>query len=264
MDGLEDLKASIQQKGLIEPILARPVNNHFEVVAGSRRFIAVKELGWTDVPATVRELSDKEAFEIALMENIQRRSMDPVEEAKAYKRYCIDNGWGSQTELATRLGLTQGQISARLSILKLGDQNLNHVIIGEVSVSHAEAIASLDTAKMTEMMDKVTSLGLDVVKTRQAVSAVKAGYSVDQATHHALQFPDVPLVFKEKIDEKVNVREHVVLSLKSGIKNMQFWLESLPDGPEKHQWTNEILYPMRQLENQALKLQKQYNNGHAK
>ena len=261
-DGLEELKKSIIEKGLLEPILVRPKKDVYEVVAGSRRYVAVTELRWKEVPATIRELTDKEAFEVALMENIQRRSMDPIEEAKAYKRYVVENGWGSQSELAKRLGLSEAQISERLKVLKLGDDNLHHVKIGAVSISHAETIASLDTEKATQVMDEVVKYGLDVTKTRVAVQAVKAGLRPDQAVHHAMTWPEVQIpLFKEKIDEKVNIREHVVLSVKTGIKNAMFYLESLPDGPEKKEWTTNVLYPMRQLENEALRLQKKFNNG---
>ena len=261
---LDDLKASMQAKGLLQPIIVRPMNGHFEVVAGHRRYVCALELGWKEIPATVVTAGDKEAFEMSLVENIQRKSMDPIEEANAFKRYCVDNGWGSQRELAHRLGISDAQISQRLQLLKLGEENLYSVKTGKVSVSHAEAIASLDTEKATEVMDKVVDYGLDVSKTRTVVQAVKQGMEPEQAVHHVLSFPDVPLIVKPKVDFKVSVREHLVLCVRQAIKSMQFYLEELPVGDEKHQWTTEVLAPMREIENTALKFEKQFNKGNEK
>ena len=91
---VSNLRSSILLKGLIEPIVVRRVGGYFEIVAGHRRYEAFTQLGLKEIPCSIRNLSDKEAFEIALMENIQRETMKPLEEAQAFKRYVVDYGWG--------------------------------------------------------------------------------------------------------------------------------------------------------------------------
>ena len=91
---IRELASSIRQHGLIQPITVRPLRGSFEIVAGHRRFRACKLLRWRVIPAIVRSLSDKDAFEIQLTENIHRLTMDPVEEAEAFKKYILDYGCG--------------------------------------------------------------------------------------------------------------------------------------------------------------------------
>src|SRR5262245_30395284 len=91
---MEYLMFSIRQNGLLQPILIRPRMTGFEIVAGHRRFHACKSLRWRFVACKIKEMSDKEAYEIMLTENIQRKSMDPVEEAEAFRKYVLEYGWG--------------------------------------------------------------------------------------------------------------------------------------------------------------------------
>ena len=101
---LEQLIDSIKQKGLLQPILVRSSEVGYEIIAGHRRYESCKRLGWRKIICHILELGDKDAFEISLIENIQRASLNPLEEAEAYKRYVIDFGWGGITDLAHRIG----------------------------------------------------------------------------------------------------------------------------------------------------------------
>jgi ParB family chromosome partitioning protein len=138
---LDDLVESIRQHGLLQPIIVRPHTDWFEVVAGNRRFAACKSLRLLKVPCIVRELSDRQAFEFALTENVERKSLDPFEEAEAFRSYILDNGWGSLTDLATKLGKSPGYISQRMSLLKLPEKVREMIARGEVCVSSAREIA---------------------------------------------------------------------------------------------------------------------------
>ena len=99
----ESLVTSIREHGLIQPILIRPLSHGFEIVAGHRRYHACKSLRWRFIPCKIREMTDKQAFEIQLSENIQRKSMDPIEEAEAFRRYVMDYGWGGVSDLLRKL-----------------------------------------------------------------------------------------------------------------------------------------------------------------
>jgi ParB family chromosome partitioning protein len=96
--GDDTLISSIREHGLLQPILIRPLAHGFEIVAGHRRFQACRSLRWRFVPCNLREMSDKQAYELQLTENIQRKSMDPIEEAEAFRRYVIDFGWGGVSQ----------------------------------------------------------------------------------------------------------------------------------------------------------------------
>ena len=116
---VQELASSIKRMGLIEPIVVRPTGSKFEIVAGQRRTAACRLNGMSEIPAIVVELSDKEAFELALEENFQRKTLDPIEEARAFKVYVDRYGYGSTTELAGKIGVSEEYVSHRIMLLKL-------------------------------------------------------------------------------------------------------------------------------------------------
>lgn len=142
---IEPLAASIRQKGLLQPILVRPTeDDHFEVVAGNRRFNACKLLQWKKIPCHIAELDEKSAYEVSLIENVQRRNMNPVEEAEAYKRYSEEFGWGSASDLAKRIGKSKSYISKRIALLALPKEVLDKLQSREITPSAAEELLRLD------------------------------------------------------------------------------------------------------------------------
>jgi ParB family chromosome partitioning protein len=121
IDNLNGLMRSILENGLLQPIIVRIINdkNHYEIVAGYRRYSACKKLGWKKIPCQIVDLTDIEAFEISIVENVQRKTLNPLDEAKAFKKYVYDNGWGSASELATKLGKSVPYITKRIMLLDL-------------------------------------------------------------------------------------------------------------------------------------------------
>jgi len=121
VDNLDGLTRSILEKGLLQPIIVRIINdkNFYEIVAGYRRYSACKKLGWKKIPCQILNLTDTEAFEISIVENVQRKTLNPIDEAKAFKKYVYDNGWGSASELATKLGKSVAYITKRIMLLDL-------------------------------------------------------------------------------------------------------------------------------------------------
>jgi len=116
---VRELAASMRQHGLLHPIIVRPVEDGFEIVAGNRRFEACKLLRWKYVPAKVRELSEKGAFELQLIENIQRMTFNPIDEARAFKKYTIEFGWGGESDLARIISRSEQFVSNRIQLLRL-------------------------------------------------------------------------------------------------------------------------------------------------
>ena len=130
---IESLIISIKEHGLLQPILIRPYQNSFEIVAGHRRFHACKSLRWRHMPCKIRELSDKQAFEIQITENIQRKSMSSLEEAEAFRKYVQDLGWGGVTELSRKIGKSEEYVSHRIQLLKLPQDIKEKIMLNKLS-----------------------------------------------------------------------------------------------------------------------------------
>src|SRR3712207_2788245 len=157
---LEDLLISIKQKGLINPPLVRLKDDHYEIVAGHRRLEACKLLGWQNITCHIVDIDDKNAYEISLIENVQQKSMSPIEEARAFKEYVDTFGWGSESDLARRIGKSQEYISKRIRLLSLPESLQKDVLEGRISVSAAEELLPVnDKVMVQELGDYIAQNG---------------------------------------------------------------------------------------------------------
>jgi ParB family chromosome partitioning protein len=164
---------SIREHGLLQPILIRPIAQGFEIVAGHRRFQACRSLRWRSLPCRIREMSDKQAYELQLTENIQRKSMDPIEEAEAFRRYVIDFGWGGVSELAKRLGMSEEYISHRIQLLKLPDDIKQKILAQRLNISQAIELSNIPTETQSEIINQVIKNNLTVRQIREVKSILK-------------------------------------------------------------------------------------------
>jgi ParB family chromosome partitioning protein len=139
---LKELKDSIKEKGIIQPIIVRPNEDGYELIAGERRFRAVKELGYNEIPVIVKEVSDADSLELALIENIQREGLNPVEEANAYMD-LIEKFNFSQEEISKAVGKDKSTVSNTLRLLTLPKLIQNYVSEDVISMGHAKALLSL-------------------------------------------------------------------------------------------------------------------------
>lgn len=169
----EMLVNSIREHSLLQPILIRPLSNGFEIVAGHRRFQACRTLRWRFIPAKIRELSDKQAYEIQLTENIQRKSMDPVEEAEAFRRYVVDFGWGGVSELARKIGKSEEYVSHHLQLLKLPGDIKVKIANNSLNVSQAIEIAEISPDKRSKIVSQVVNENLTVRQIRELKTVLK-------------------------------------------------------------------------------------------
>ena len=172
-DDDDALVSSIKQHGLLQPILIRPITHGFEIVAGHRRFHACKSLRWRHIPCKIREMSDKQAYEIQLTENIQRKTMEPIEEAEAFRRYVIDFGWGGVSELAKKIGMSEVYVSHRIQLLKLPDDIKEQIFNNHLNVSQALELTTLPFGSRTEIMNHVVNNNLTVRQIREVKSFLK-------------------------------------------------------------------------------------------
>jgi ParB family transcriptional regulator, chromosome partitioning protein len=169
----ETLTNSIREHGLLQPILVRPLSHGFEIVAGHRRFQTCRSLRWRFIPCKICEMTDKQAFEIQLTENIQRKSMDPIEEAEAFRRYVVDFGWGGVSELAKKIGKSEEYVSHRIQLLKLSPEIKEQIIRSNLNVSQALELTTIPSDRQDEIVSYVINNNPTVKQIREVKSLVK-------------------------------------------------------------------------------------------
>ncbi len=141
-EALEELIDSIRQRGIIQPLIVRPVHDTFELIAGERRWRASKEVGLTEAPVIVRQASDLEVLELSLIENLQRADLNPIEEAEAYARLAGEFGM-RQDDIAQKVGRSRASVANAMRLLDLDQQVQTWVVQGLLSVGHAKVILGL-------------------------------------------------------------------------------------------------------------------------
>ncbi len=200
--GIKELAESIKEKGIIQPIIVREHEDKYQIVAGERRFLAAKLAGLKSIPAIVKNISDEESAEIALIENVQRKDLNPIEEALAYRR-LIDKFGYTQEELAKKIGKDRVTITNSLRLLNLPGEIIEKLKSGLISAGHARAILSLKN----ENEQKV--LANEIVKRKLSVrEAEKAAKS------QVVDMPEEIEALKEKFE-----------NMKVKITNKKFKLE---------------------------------------
>jgi len=171
---IQELAESIRENGIIQPIILRAKDEVYEIVVGERRFRAAKEAGLKKVPAIIKDYSESRLLEIALIENIQRKDLNPLEEALAYKT-IIDRDTITQEELSKRVGRSRSYIANMIRLLELPDEIKNFVSRGTITVGHAKAIMALnEKEKKVEIAKKVAEEGLSVREAEDLVREVNA------------------------------------------------------------------------------------------
>lgn len=161
-DSINELKDSILEHGILQPIIARKSIKGYEIVVGERRYRAAKEAGLEKVPVVVRELSEQQMMELAVLENLQREDLTPIEEASAYQ-LLMDRLKLTQEELANRLGKSRPHIANHLRILSLPMDIQNLISEGKISMGHGRALLGLKKKeKVQQIVEKIIKEGLNV------------------------------------------------------------------------------------------------------
>src|SRR5690349_3330125 len=172
---LEGLADSIRSQGIIQPLLVRRVGDRYELIAGERRWRAARLAGLSKVPVVVKDVPDKDLLEIALIENIQRENLNPIEEAQAYQR-LIETVGLTQESLAARVGRDRSYITNYLRLLKLPDDLQKLVVAGRLSTGHARTILGLsDVDQQRKLARQIIDGGLSVRATEHLVRKAADG-----------------------------------------------------------------------------------------
>ncbi len=152
---IDTLSESIKQHGLIQPIVVRALDDHFEIVAGYRRYMACKSLNWKKIPCHTVHLNDMQTFEIALVENMQRESLSPLEEARSFKLFVIEKGWGSISDLSFKLGKSPSYITKRISLLDLPQDVKQSIEKENLKPSSAEELLAIKDPERQSQLGKL-------------------------------------------------------------------------------------------------------------
>ena len=176
---LEELAESIGKYGVIQPIVVRPIGNKFEIIAGERRYKASMLANRSTIPAIVVNLSDKDSEEIALLENVQRQELSPIEEAVSYKR-ILDMGYITQEGLAKKLGKSQSTIANKIRLLNLDDEVQSYLLNNRISERHARSLLRIPNKdKQVEMLHRIVEERLTVKQTDREIEKLKENMNIE-------------------------------------------------------------------------------------
>jgi ParB family transcriptional regulator, chromosome partitioning protein len=168
---LQDLAASLRQSGVLQPVVVRRLGEGYQLVVGERRWRAAKLVGMARIPAVIREVSDAESLELALVENLLREDLNPMEEAEAYQRLLAEFGW-TQEELAQRVSRDRSSIANCLRLLKLPELIHADLRAGRLTMGHARALLSLDSpAEQLRLREEILAHSWSVRATEEGVQA---------------------------------------------------------------------------------------------
>jgi ParB family chromosome partitioning protein len=172
---MAELVASIREKGVIQPLVVRHTDDHYQIIAGERRWRAAQKAGLKEVPVVIQDVSEDWALEMALIENIQREDLNSIEEAEAY-RYLMNTFELSQEEVARRVGRERPTVANSLRLLRLPDAIQQDVVAGQLTMGHARALLPLESAeRIKEIRDQVVKKQLSVRQTEALVKKLKGG-----------------------------------------------------------------------------------------
>lgn len=208
-DALAELADSIAQHGIIQPLLVRPMpDGSYQLVAGERRWRAARKAGLTEVPVVIRELSDSETMELALIENLQREDLNPIEEAEGLK-LLMDTYGLTQEEAAARVGCSRPAVTNALRLLSLPATVLELTRDGKISAGHARALLSFaDQAQMLEVVELILKKGISVREVERLAKASSKGPKAEKTSvRRDIFFDEVELALSDTLRRQVKVRE---------------------------------------------------------
>jgi ParB family chromosome partitioning protein len=208
-DKLEELVTSIRDNGVLQPIVVQKVEAGYELVVGERRWRASKKAGLKKIPAVIREVTDAQALELAIIENIHRQDLNPIEEADAYARLA-DEFALTQEMIAKRVGKSRTAVANTLRLLKLSRNIKEDLISGKISMGHARALLGLDNAGQMEALRKeIFKQDLTVRQTESRVSRLKQSVSkkpVSLVSKKNIFIKDLEKEFERRLGTKVDIK----------------------------------------------------------
>ncbi len=216
---IEELAASIKEHGLLQPIVVKPLTNGtYRIIAGERRWRACRLAGLEKVPVIVKDLGEQEVMEVALIENLQRQDLNPVEEALGY-RALIDTHNLTQEEVASRVGKSRAAVANALRLLGLGERELEMLRLGTITAGQARTILAVEDKLTREKLADMAADGASVRTLEETVRRIKRGGNAP-TLHENSYYTEVELALKEELHRKVKV---IKLGENHGLISIEFY-----------------------------------------
>lgn len=220
---LTALAESIRENGVLQPLVVRPLQGTgtYQLVAGERRWRASRMAGLSEVPVVIRDLDDRQTMEIALIENLQREDLNPIEEAEGYHT-LMENFGLTQDVVSQRVGKSRPAVANALRLLGLPKDVLNMVQANEISAGHARALlASEDKDQIVELAKQIVSKGLTVRAVEKMMKPVKQKANKDQPQRQNVTAFEIEQVLADRLGRKVKV----TIGKNSGVLEIEFYGE---------------------------------------
>lgn len=190
---LKELAVSIKEHGVIQPIIVRNVNGKYEIIAGERRYKASAMAGLTKIPAIIRNLDDKESSKVALLENLQRRNLNPIEEARTYQK-ILEIDQMTQEELAKTMGKSQSAVANKIRLLGLSDEVQTALLKEQISERHARTLLNIpDKKKQNEMLKRVINEKMTVRQLEQEIKDMYPKEKGESMNNQAMNMSSSPI-----------------------------------------------------------------------
>ena len=221
-ESIHELASTLDKDGLLQPIVVREKEGNYEIIAGERRLRAAKQLAWTKIPAIVNNIDDSQAASLALIENLQREDLNPIDEAQAYSNLMKLNNL-TQTTLAQNIGKSQSYVANKLRLLKLTPKVQSYLASGEISPRHGRCLVGLSEKDQGRVLDEILANNLNVSDTEKIVKNVDqyfAGKKVkDKEKEQAEQTRRAANRIPKDLKVQINtIKKAIKLAQQSGIK----------------------------------------------
>ncbi|HUG66999.1 MAG TPA: ParB/RepB/Spo0J family partition protein [Pirellulaceae bacterium] len=214
---IASLAESLREHDMLQPVLVRRIGDRFQLISGERRLRAAIKAGWSTVPARVREADDRLVAELAIVENLQRKDLNPIEKAMSFKRY-LDEHQCTQEDLAQRLKIDRSTIANLMRLLELPGRVLEALRNGDITAGHARALLPLgDEAEQNDFCQRIQAEGMSVRNTEQAVSD-----HIQKSEPETIQFPTAAARRKRtKTDQIASLEQELRIALGTKVEIKQ-------------------------------------------
>lgn len=220
---INELAQSIRQHGVVQPIIVKPKNGRYILVVGERRWRAARIAGLTSIPAIIRDLDDRDVIEIALIENLQREDLNPIEEAVGIKK-LIEEYDLTQEEIAERIGWSRSAVANSLRLLLLSDEIKSYIEEGKISPGHARSILSIENPELREKIAKrIIKEGLSVRTVEALVRKIKNNTSKKSKKPVANKKPGYILEIEASLEECFGTRVMITPGKKKGKIEIEYY-----------------------------------------
>lgn len=237
-EAISTLADSIRDHGLLQPLLVRPLENGgYQLVAGERRWRACRMLGMTEVPAVIRELSDKETMQVALIENVIREDLNPIEEASAYQELMDDYGM-TQDEVGKTVGKSRSAVANAVRVLTLSEKVQDLLRRGDLTMGHGRCLVGLSEEQQSMLAEKAVSTGMTVRELEKAVASLGKEPKPEAVHTKDSYYKEMEISLKTELSRKVKVS----YSGNKGVLQLEFYdKDDLKDLADKLTLGNKLM-----------------------